>query len=141
MDLLTTLKTVHIAANLLAVGSALGLGVWAWRARQQAGAAMAAGLLRGPLLAAWLLLVLSLLSMPFSGWWLVHLVGWPLGQAWLLASSTLYGVAAASTAWLLLRLYRQRRGASARPRLTLALALFSALCFVLIAALMGAKPV
>ncbi|WP_028693296.1 DUF2269 family protein [Pseudomonas cremoricolorata] len=141
MDLLTTLKTVHITATVLALGSALGLALWAWRARRLAGAAVAGELLRGPLLGVWLLLALSLLSMPFSGWWLVHLIGWPLGQTWLLASSSLYGIAAASTSWLLLRLYRQRRGGVQRPRLTLALALLSTLCLVLIAALMGAKPV
>ena len=33
----------------------------------------------------WLLMGLALLSMPFTGWWMVHLVGWPLGQTWLLA--------------------------------------------------------
>ena len=32
------------------------------------------------------------LSLPVSGWWLVNLAGFPLGQTWLLASSVLFGV-------------------------------------------------
>ena len=38
-------------------------------------------------------MLVCMLSMPFTGWWLVHLVGWPLGQTWLLGSSVIYSVA------------------------------------------------
>jgi uncharacterized membrane protein len=78
--------------------------------------------------------------MPFTGWWLVHLVGWPLGQAWLLASSVLYTVAALAWFWLLARLNRLRKQGGSL-NFTLALAVFSLVCFIAIAGLMGAKPV
>ena len=39
--------------------------------------------LQRPWVFIWLLMGLALLSMPFTGWWLVHLVGWPLGQTWI----------------------------------------------------------
>jgi uncharacterized membrane protein len=72
----------------------------------------------------WLLMGLALVSMPFTGWWLVHLVGWPLGQTWLLASSVLYTVAALAWFWLLARL-NAAQDAGWRREIHLALALFS----------------
>jgi uncharacterized membrane protein len=90
----------------------------------------------------WLVMGLALLSMPFTGWWMVHLVGWPLGQIWLLASSVLYTVAALGWFWLLVRLNRLRKApAAGNGKFTFALALFSLVCFIAIAGLMGAKPV
>ena len=142
MDHLTTLKTVHVIATVLLLVGALGLGVWTWRARRRGDGNAAGQLLRRPLLYVWLVMALCLLSMPFTGWWLVHLIGWPLGQTWLLASSILYTVGAFSSAWLVLRLNRLRK--AEQPvglRLTLVLAVFSVACFLAIAGLMGAKPV
>jgi len=141
MEYLTTLKTVHIVATVLLLACALGLAIYTWRLRQHSDAAAYSQLLRRPLLFVWLLLGVCLVSMPFTGWWLVHLVGWPLGQTWLLASSLIYTVGALSVWWLLIRLNRLRRAEPGSLRLTLALAVFSAVCFVSIAGLMGAKPV
>ena len=88
-----------------------------------------------------MLMGLALLSMPFTGWWMVHLVGWPLGQTWLLASSVLYTVAALGWFWLVVRLNRLRTVPGGNGKFTFALALFSVVCFIAIAGLMGAKPV
>jgi uncharacterized membrane protein len=83
-----------------------------------------------------------LLTLPISGWWLVHYAGWPLGQTWLLAASVLYLFGALSWAWLAVRVNRLRRPVIVgNSRFTLALAIFSVVCFVAIAGLMGAKPV
>lgn len=79
--------------------------------------------------------------MPFTGWWLVHLVGWPLGQTWVLASSVIYTVGAFAVWWLLVRLNRLRKAEVVGLKFTLALAVFSGVCFLSIAGLMGAKPV
>ncbi|MBV4532401.1 DUF2269 family protein [Pseudomonas farsensis] len=141
MEHLTTLKTLHVLATALLLLSALGLAVWTLRARRQGDAEAYAKLLRRPLLFVWLLMGVCLVSMPFTGWWLVHLVGWPLGQTWVLASSVIYTVGALAVWWLLVRLNRLRKGEGAGLRLTLALALFSGVCFLSIAGLMGAKPV
>lgn len=142
MDHLITLKAAHVIATVLLLVGALGLGLLTWRARRRGDSNPAGQLLRKPLLYVWLVMTLCLLSMPFTGWWLVHLIGWPLGQTWLLASSILYTFGAFGYAWLLLRLNRLRR--LEKPvglRLTLALAVFTAACFLAIAGLMGAKPV
>lgn len=133
MEHLSTIKALHLLAALLTLGIALGLAVWVWRAP----AAAPAPALRRPQWWAGLGMGLCLLSLPVSGWWLVHLIGWPLGQTWLLASSVLYGLALVAIVWLALRL---RRVQARRSRLTLALAVFGGACLLGIAALMGIKP-
>ena len=141
MDLLTTLKTLHVLSLVLLLGSALGLALWTWRARRSGAAGVQGRLLHRPRLYWWLLMGLCIVGMPFTGWWLVHLVGWPLGQAWILGSSVLYTLGAFSVWWLVVRLNRLRRGEALGPKFTLALAVISGLCFVAIAGLMAAKPV
>ncbi|MNN57805.1 hypothetical protein D3C81_1728130 [compost metagenome] len=54
----------------------------------------------------------------------------------------IYTVGAFSWFWLLARVNRLRTAAAVgSPKLTLALAVFSGVCFIAIAGLMGAKPV
>ncbi len=142
METLTTLKIVHVMATVLLLGSALGLAIRVWRARRNGDATIHARTLQRPWLFVWLVMGICLLSMPFSGWWLAHLVGWPLGQAWVLASSVIYTLGVLSWFWLLVRLNRLRKApAGSNGKFTLALALFSFVCFIAIAGLMGAKPV
>ncbi|MEG1042450.1 MAG: DUF2269 domain-containing protein [Pseudomonas sp.] len=142
MELLTTLKTVHVLATVLLLGSALGLAIWTWLARRKGDASAHTRLMKRPLVFVWLLMGICLLSMPFSGWWLVHLIGWPLGQTWVLGSSILYTLGAFCWFWLLARVNRLRTAPTlGNPKFTLALALFSGVCFIAIAGLMGAKPV
>ena len=90
METLTTLKVIHITATVLLLLSGLVLAVLAWRKRSAGPAAT----VQRPWAFIWLLMGICLVSMPFTGWWLVHLLGWPLGQTWILGSSILYTVAA-----------------------------------------------
>lgn len=80
MELLTSLKIAHVLATVVLLGSALGLALWVWLARRKGDVTAHTRLLQRPLLFVWLLMGVCLVSMPFSGWWLVHLIGWPLGQ-------------------------------------------------------------
>ena len=141
METLTALKTAHMVATVVLLAGALGLGVWVFLARRKGDATAGSRTLQRPRVYVWLLMGLALLSMPFTGWWMVHLVGWPLGQTWILASSVLYTVAALAWLWLLVRLNRLRKTPSGVGKFSFALALFSFACFVAIAGLMGAKPV
>jgi uncharacterized membrane protein len=141
METLTALKMAHMVATVVLLFSALGLAIWVWRTRRNGDATAPARTLQRPRVFIWLLMGLALLSMPFTGWWMVHLVGWPLGQTWLLASSVLYTLAALGWFWLLVRLNKLRKAPGGSGKFTFALALFSFVCFIAIAGLMGAKPV
>ena len=141
MEHLTALKALHIIATVLLLLGALGLTAWTVRARRHGDGEAYAKLLRRPLVFIWLVMGVCLVSMPFTGWWLVHLVGWPLGQTWVLASSVIYTLGAFAGWWLLVRLNRLRKAETVGLRFTLALAVFSGVCFLSIAGLMGAKPV
>ncbi|AMQ83235.1 MULTISPECIES: DUF2269 family protein [Pseudomonas] len=141
METLTALKAAHMLATAVLLLGALGLGIRVWRARRNGDTTAGSRTLQRPWLFVWLLIVLALVSMPFTGWWMVHLVGWPLGQTWILASSVLYTVAALAWFWLLVRLNRLRKTPGGVGRFSLGLALFGLVCFIAIAGLMGAKPV
>ncbi|PTR25281.1 DUF2269 domain-containing protein [Pseudomonas sp. GV085] len=141
METLTALKMAHMVATVVLLACASGLGVWVLLARRKGDATAGSRTLQRPRVFVWLLMGLALLSMPFTGWWMVHLVGWPLGQTWLLASSVLYTVAALAWFWLLVRLNKLRKTPGGGGKFTFALASFSFVCLVAIAGLMGAKPV
>ncbi|WLH13040.1 DUF2269 domain-containing protein [Pseudomonas hefeiensis] len=141
METLTALKIAHVVATVLLLAGALGLAIWVWRTRRNGDATAAARTLQRPRVFVWLVMALALVSLPFTGWWMVHQIGWPLGQTWLLASSVLYTVAALAGFWLLVRLNKLRKAPGGNGKLTFALALFSFVCFIAIAGLMGAKPV
>lgn len=141
METLTALKIAHVVATVVLLSSALGLAIWVWRTRRSGDASAPARTLQRPWVFVWLLMGVALLSLPFTGWWTVHLIGWPLEQTWLLASSVIYTLAVLAWFWLLVRLNKLRKAPGGVGRFTFALALFSFVCFVAIAGLMGAKPV
>ena len=141
MEHFTALKTLHIVATVLFLFSALGLTIWLIKGRRAGFTDNHTRLLLRPRLFAWILMGLCLLIMPISGWWLVHYAGWSLGQTWLLSSGVLYTLGTLSWAWLVARLNRLRTAGGGKPAVTLGLAIFSAVCFIAIAGLMGAKPV
>ncbi|MEJ3659711.1 DUF2269 family protein [Pseudomonas fragi] len=142
METFTALKLLHGAATLLLFVSAVTLLVVAVRRWRAGDKNLAGGVVQRPWSFVWALMGLCLLALPVSGWFLVHLAGWPLSQIWLLAGSCLYLLGSLSWVWLVVRLNRLRLGRVARyPWFTLGLAIFCAVCFIAIAGLMGAKPV
>jgi len=142
METFTALKLLHAVAPVLLLGSALAVTIGIWRGRRAGDTTVQNRTLQRPWFFVWALMALCLAVLPVSGWWLVHLAGWPLGQTWLLGSSVLYTLCTLSWLWLVVRLNRLRRGVTARhPGFTLALAIFTVVGFVAIAGLMGAKPV
>ncbi|QXG47942.1 DUF2269 family protein [Pseudomonas viridiflava] len=141
MEPVTALKTLHIAAITLLLLSVLVLASGVIKVRLEGDATIQTRLLKRPLLFFWLLMAVCLAILPFSGWWLVNSIGLSLGQTWVLGSSVLYTVGLFSWAWLVARLNRLRLGARTDRRgFTLALAIISVVCFVVIAGLMGFKP-
>lgn len=90
MEHFLQIKILHGVATVLLFGGLLGLAFYAWRSWRTGDAARVARGFKRVRLIGWPLLGLSLLALPVSGWWLVHLAGWPLGQSWLLFGACLY---------------------------------------------------
>ncbi|PAA24563.1 MULTISPECIES: DUF2269 family protein [Pseudomonas] len=142
METFTALKLLHGVSTLLLFVSAVALLVVVIRRWRAGDKNLSGGVVQRPWSFVWALMGLCLLALPVSGWFLVHLAGWPLSQIWLLAGSCLYLLGSLSWLWLVVRLNRLRLGRMARyPWFTLVLAIFCAVCFIAIAGLMGAKPV
>jgi len=84
------LNITHAALAILLTLGLIAHIVILWRAWRHADSAVVQQKLRRTRLIALPLLAVLALLLPLSGWWLVHLAGWPLGQLWLLASSVLF---------------------------------------------------
>ncbi|MGV8920457.1 MAG: DUF2269 family protein [Pseudomonas sp.] len=142
MEHFTALKMLHMISTVLFFICGLVMAGWIIRARRAGDLTVQNRAMQRPWMFVWLLMGLCLFVLPVSGWWLVHYAGWPLGQTWLLVASVLYIVGTLSWAWLAVRVNRLRRPVIVgNPTFTLALSIFSAVCFIAIAGLMGAKPV
>ena len=150
MQSYSAFKLGFFVAMVLFVVSA---GLVAWRAIRAGDDSAALGRsLQRPWLFAWLLMALSLASLPFSAWWLAHLGAWPLGQLWMLGAELLYVLVWAF--WLLAvrRVNRLRRAqvysaaadkkdVAAQRRRAFIYGGASALCFAVIVVLVAVKPV
>lgn len=142
-------QLLYIAHAVLAILVTLGLiahMVILWRARRQGDAAVLQQKLRRTRLISLPLLAVLALLLPFTGWWLAHLAGWPLGQLWLLASSLLFllllplGLLLAGR----LRVWQALGDTPAPPRLPRFALVYAGLILLILVAimgLMGAKPV
>ncbi len=75
MEPITTLNTLHIVAIALLLISALVLASGVVKVRLEGDTTVQNRLLKRPLLFFWVLMALCLATLPFSGWWLVHLKG------------------------------------------------------------------
>lgn len=154
MEHFLQIKILHGVATVLLFGGLLGLAFYAWRSWRTGDAARVARGFKRVRLIGWPLLGLSLLALPVSGWWLVHLAGWPLGQSWLLFGACLYLLGCIF--WLVLagRLARVQHQAGAAEtagaalseqtlreiKVGLVMALLGAASFIAVAVLMVSKP-
>jgi len=138
------LKIVHAASSVLLLLGLLAHIFMIWKARRGGDAAVLTRKLRNTRRFSSPALGLVALSLPATGWWLVHLAGWPLGQLWLLISAVL--LLPLLVCWLLLD-GRLRAWIAAgeqvsprTPRLALLYVVLMLAILLAIFALMGAKP-
>ncbi|WAH59066.1 DUF2269 domain-containing protein [Pseudomonas silvicola] len=149
METLSLLKMLHGIATALLLGSVAAVLFQTWRGWRAGNKSAFAQTLQRPWLYAWVLMGLSVASFPFTGWWMMHTVGWPLGQAWLLGGSVLYVVGVFGFLLLLRRTIRWRQAAAAynqvqvvrQRKLATVFAGVSLVVLVAILVLMLAKPV
>ena len=145
MDHYLLLKIAHSLPGVLVLLGLLAHCFMLWKARRSGDTSVLQRKLRNTLRFSLPAMGLLALSLPLSGWWLVHLAGLPLGQTWLLASSllfvllVLFGILLAGRlrAWLAL-------GSVPASGLLLKLSMVYAVLIVVlllaIMAMMGAKP-
>lgn len=146
MEHYSLIKYLHlIPAALLLVGVAVHLWML-WRAQRSGDTANLSRRLERTRRYSLPTQLLVAISLPISGWAMVHLAGWPLGQLWLLLSSGLLIVLV-----LVALLLRGQLGAwqnaleqhrpTRQPLWSLISALLCLALLVAVFALMGAKPV
>ena len=138
------LKYAHLIPAVLILAGFIAHTFMLWKANRSGDAAILSRKLRVTRLYSMPAIGLVTLSLPVSGWWLVHLAGLPLGQLWLLLSATL--LLPLLVCWLLLD-GRLRAWIAAgeqvpanTPRLALLYAGLMLAILLAIFALMGAKP-
>ncbi len=145
MDHYLLLKILHSLPAIL-----LPLGVVAhmlllWKASRRAEPGVLPRKLRRTRLISLPVMGVLAVTLPVSGWQLVHLVGWPLGQLWLLGSAVLFALLVLFGLLLAGRLaaWEALGDTPAAPRLlrfNLAYAGLILLLLLVILGLMGAKP-
>lgn len=140
MEHYLTLKIVHSA-----LGAVLLLGVLAhifmlFKAARSGDAAILQRKLGRTRRLSMPLQGLVALLLPLSGWWLVHLAGFSLGQLWLLVSSILMLVLVVLYLLLAGRLRAWAEGVASAPRWAAAYAILIGVVLLAVFALMGAKP-
>jgi uncharacterized membrane protein len=84
------LKVAHSLPGLLVLLGVLAHLFMLWKAQRNPDPAVLQRKLRNTRRFSLPALALLALSLPLSGWWLVHLGRFPLGQSWLLGSSALF---------------------------------------------------
>ena len=140
------LKMAHMLPGILLLVGLLAHVFMLWKAARAGDALVLQRKLKRTRLISLPLLGLLALTLPVSGWWLVHLGGFSLGQTWLLVSSVLFAVLVILGLLLAGRLgaWQALGGAPATARLLRFSAAYAGLILLLLLAimgLMGAKPV
>ena len=86
------LKYAHLIPAVLLLAGVIAHAFMLWKAHRAGDAAVITRKLRVTRLYSLPALGVLALSLPVSGWWLVHTVGLPLGASWLLYSAVMFGV-------------------------------------------------
>ena len=148
MESLTVLKILHTVATVVLLGSVVAVIYRAWCSWQGGDRLPFASTLQRPWAYAWVVMALSLISFPVTGWWLVHKVGWPLGQTWILSAAVLYVIGGGVWLLLLSRVNRLRLAQdmdeaviAVKRRNVLIIAGVALVVLVAIVGLMVTKPV
>lgn len=140
------LKYAHLIPAVLILAGFIAHTFMLWKANRSGDAAVLTRKLRVTRLYSMPAIGLVTLSLPVSGWWLVHTVGLSLGATWLLFSAKLFGVLVLFGLLLHNRLGAWQKAVAAGNvpakllRFVVAYAAVMLVLLLAIFALMGAKP-
>jgi uncharacterized membrane protein len=147
-------KWLHILSSTLLFGTGLGSAFYMFFASRTRDPRVVATVVRYVVIADWVFTTPTIFLQPLTGFWLVHLAGFPLTSPWILWSLVLYLVAGAAwlpVVWMQIRMRDMARAAadqgSALPdrywsmlRAWVALGIVAFLSLVVVFYLMVAKP-
>lgn len=109
MDAYALVKTIHILSSTLLFGTGLGSAFYMWNAHSGGEVAVIAHVSRKVVLADWLFTTPAVILQPLSGFYLLHLLGLPLTQTWVMWSLALFvlaGLCWLPVVWIQLRVAR-----------------------------------
>ena len=100
-------KAIHIISSTLLFGTGLGSAFYKWMADRGGDLSTIAKTNRTVVVADWLFTTPTVIIQPATGLWLVHILGFPLDQTWILITIVLYIVAGGCwlpVVWLQIRM-------------------------------------
>lgn len=101
------IKVIHILSSTLLFGTGLGSAFYKWMADRGGDLHSMAKTNRTVVIADWLFTTPTVIVQPITGLWLVHLMGIPVEQPWIIATIALYVVAGGCwlpVVWLQIRM-------------------------------------
>lgn len=93
-----TVKWLHVLASTLLFGTGIGSAFYLLLSTLTRNVQAVAVVARIVVIADWLFTATTAIAQPLTGFWLIHLAGFPLSTPWLLWSIVLYVIAIAC--WL-----------------------------------------
>lgn len=90
MELYLATKFLHVLGAAILFGTGLGIAFFLFMAQRREGPAAIAATLRIVVVADYVFTATAAIAQPVTGFLLVHLGGYALGQTWIVASLALY---------------------------------------------------
>jgi uncharacterized membrane protein len=109
-------KWLHILSSTVLFGTGLGSAYYMFFASRTRDARVVAAVVRQVVIADWLFTTPTIVIQPLTGFWLVHLAGFPLSSRWISWSIALYLLAGAAwlpVVWMQIRMRDMARDAAA----------------------------
>lgn len=88
-----TIKLIHIASSTLLFGTGLGSAFYKWMADRSGNIHSMMHTNRTVVTADWWFTTPTVIIQPLTGLWLIHIMGIPLTQPWVVAATVLYVIA------------------------------------------------
>jgi uncharacterized membrane protein len=147
-------KWLHILSSTLLFGTGLGSAFYMFFASRTRDVRAIAVVVRYVVIADWAFTTPTIVMQPLTGFYLVHLAGYPLASTWIVASLCLYLLAGACwlpVVWMQIRMRDMARQAAASDdalperywrlmRSWVALGIVAFIALVVVFYLMVAKP-
>ncbi len=103
------IKTIHIISSTLLFGTGLGSAFYLWRANQSKDLPSMLFAAKNVVIADWLFTTPSVIIQPLTGFWMIHILHYPLTATWIISSLLLYVLVGACwipVVWMQIKMHR-----------------------------------